>query len=535
MISGRIRPALDDESGPVSAHTSWFDRQRGWGAPILTAAALVGLGVLALLSFRSSLSDDTSSGRSGATAKAASKQSPAERINRDATSKDEKTERPQAQRASSATSSSTAAWLDRPSPKSVQVGKAGSVDQGIAVLLVHKAKTDSGGTEEWQRMDVDAPVFTADQLMALPGFRANLVLDKGVDVYLWGSVPYFLLPNSVLETAVILNDSSGYDLDLTLVRGRVILTSRKESALVRLRLYQEKEGTQVWNITLHEGAEVGLEKMAEPAADFVSLSEKTAPMTVFSLVALKGEADVRVEESRELSVSADGQGSSRSLPGQIRWENRSGRITTLVPDPSQRKDWEKALPANKVAETMASALRDLDQRSRKTDLRTAVREAVDDAGPASRILGIDCLGALDDVPGLLDVLGSFNEDQAENSVAAFVTLQGWLSRDGRQDRLVYDALLKRKLGEDDAQTVLRLLHGFSDQRSRDPATWEWLVRLLEHPNPMICYLAYQHLYQKVPAGREIPYSPRASAEQKTAAKAAWKKVIPDGSLPPELR
>jgi hypothetical protein len=511
----------------------------------LTAAALVGLGVLTLFSLRGSLTSRTSPTRLSGPEKGAGRRSTPDHFVRATSIADEKSAVPPSggpgssidasPPSSSSTPTKAPAWFDKPSRKSVEAGKLVSGDERFTVLL-HKHLAESGDTKEWQRLELNAPVSSADQLMVLPGFRANLMLDKGVDVYLWGSVPFFLLPEPVLETAVTLNDNSAYDLDLTLLSGRVILSSRKEPASVRLRVYQEKQGQQIWDINLHNGAKVGLEKMAEPAPDFVSLSEKTAmPLTVFSLAALKGEAEVRVEPSRVLNLAGDARGSGGSLPGQIRWDSKSGRITTFALDPTVRKDWEKALPATKVAEEMAGSLQDLDERFKKTDTRTALREAIDDPRPARRILGVTCLGALDDLPGLLDVLRNYNDNQIERSVAAFVTLHSWLGRESHGDRTIYDCLLERKNSEGDAQATLKLLHGFSDERRRDPSTWEWLIRLLTHPNPMICYLAYHHLYQNVPEGREIGYSPRATAEQKNVAMAAWKKVIPDGSLPPGLR
>ena len=51
--------------------------------------------------------------------------------------------------------------------------------------------------------------------------------------------------------------------------------------------------------------------------------------------------------------------------------------------------------------------------------------------------------------------------------------------------------------------------------------------------PTIGALAQWHLNRLAPAGKDIPYNPAGTAEERDQAFKAWKKLIPDGQLPPK--
>ena len=517
--NGELKSGIDTADSPFGL--PWIEGQSAWirwALPSLAAVALLGIGVLIWVQLRSSLAENSyRQPRQLILAGESKGSSSADRGSNGAGAR-----------------SAPVVWLDEPDKRSVHSGKLGSVDRQVPSMLVHK-KAATPELEGWERIEPDAPVATADLLMALPGFRANLVLDKGVDLYLWGSIPFFLLPRPVLETAVVLNYNRAYDLDFILLRGRVVLTNRKEQgpARVRVRFYHEKDKQEIWDITLHPGAEVALEKIGERNDDFDrNPNNNVSPLTLLSLAALKGEANVSVDESHVLSVQGDMAGDRQPLAAQITWDNRSGQKIQGPLDPDARKDWDRAMPASNVTQEMTTACRDLDKSFSGKSLGTALREAANDTRPSSRILAVDCLGAIDDLPDLLDVLGDCKDSQIEKCVAAFVTLHSWLGRNGQNDLKLYDTLLKRNFKEAEAVAIIQLLHGLSGERRRDPLTWELLIRDLAHPNPTLCYLAYHHLYQAVPEGRDIPYSPAGDAAQKKVAMAAWKNVIPDGKLPP---
>ncbi len=70
--------------------------------------------------------------------------------------------------------------------------------------------------------------------MSLPGYRSLLVLDSQVSMTLWGNIPEFSAFPPVLESAAMLNaPAAGFDLDLTLDRGRVQLSNEKPAGRAR--------------------------------------------------------------------------------------------------------------------------------------------------------------------------------------------------------------------------------------------------------------------------------------------------------------
>jgi hypothetical protein len=518
----------------------WFERHRAWGMPILTAILLVGLALVVFVTLRSVASDeprnstrttstragavDASSGPSAKPGTSAGSTPPA-KLHSDAPASSTASSREQSSSSARGSTSS-----GDPSQESVPVGKLAQAENKVPALLMH-----SPGVQSWERVRPEGAVSTADRLMALPGFQATIKLDKGLDLDLWGGVPFFLLRQPVLESVVVLHDSSAYDLDFTLLRGRVILTGRKERATVRARLYLEKDAHETWDIVLHEGTEVALQKIGERNDDVArDAIGQTSPSTQVTMVVLKGEASFQREHPHVLKVIVDPPGSDQAAaePTTATWDNRNRQLTKGTLSAEASKEWDRNLPQTEIAKEFATASRQLESHLDDKSPDTVLRDGANDASPASRILSIFCLGSIDDLPVLLDILADCKESQVEKCVAAYLTLHCWLGQSAQNDRQLFDTLLKRDVNEDDAVTVLRLLHGISDERRRDPATWQWLIGLLTAPNTTVAYLAYHHLYQAVPQGRDIAYDPHADAKQKKLAAEAWRKIIPDGKLPP---
>src|SRR5207245_284097 len=90
---------------------------------------------------------------------------------------------------------------------------------------------------------------------------------------------------------------------------------------------------------------------------------------------------------------------------------------------------------------------------------------------------------------------------------------------------------KTNLPAKQAETVLDLLHGFSEDDLTHPITYQVLLVLLESDRLAIRGLAYWHLSRLAPAGRELGYDPLAPKEQRQAALKKWQKLIPPGKVP----
>ena len=70
--------------------------------------------------------------------------------------------------------------------------------------------------------------MTGSSLLALPGYHAEIRSDSGAKLFLWGNLPDWL-PGGFLDCQVTLHaPPPGFDLDLTLDRGRIYLVGAEK-------------------------------------------------------------------------------------------------------------------------------------------------------------------------------------------------------------------------------------------------------------------------------------------------------------------
>jgi hypothetical protein len=159
---------------------------------------------------------------------------------------------------------------------------------------------------------------------------------------------------------------------------------------------------------------------------------------------------------------------------------------------------------------------------------TQVRES---EFPANRGYGVLCLAALDALPALVDAL---DRQHAEVRRAAAFALRQWASRSPEYDQELYRTLHEKKgYSKEKAELIVRLLHTFSADDLTSAKTYEMLTANLVHENLAIRELASWHLSRLVPDGaKTISYDPAGTPEERQQAFERWKKLIPDGKLPP---
>ena len=146
----------------------------------------------------------------------------------------------------------------------VVAGRLARPDAAVTPLLLHR----NLNTDEWERIPPEeGDVSTADRLLALPGFHAQVRLATDAVVELWGSLPE-LLPGPLLWSSATLHPpAEGFDADLTVHAGRVYLSARKPGGgRVRVRF-----ANQVWDVRLpDEKARVAVEvvpRLAPPGGN----------------------------------------------------------------------------------------------------------------------------------------------------------------------------------------------------------------------------------------------------------------------------
>jgi hypothetical protein len=394
----------------------------------------------------------------------------------------------------------------------------------------------SSDTAAWQRLASGAKVFTTDGLISLPGYRSELRLDTGVYVTLWGSVPEFGF-SPVLESAATLHAApAGFDADLTLDRGALLLANHKEkegeAARVRLRFRDE-----VWDVTLAEpGTEVGVALWGRRLQPY---GDGEGPQLECWLFVLKGKAGVKVRyvEHRDLEAAP--------VPTVLSWDNKGRGLQGPVP---ARDEVSKALltvwdkpPANEQTREVRRTLDELSMRlsgAKATEVALAeVLQPDDTLRPYHRVMAVRCLAALDAIPDLIDALGD-DQKPPEIRITSVEALRHWIARGDGQEAKLFDPkaqtgyLVDKKYRLLESQMILELLHTFSGEQLASPDTYAWLIDKLRHDKLAVRELAYWHLSRLVPAGGTIPYNPAWVADQRERAYEAWKKLIPDGKLPP---
>lgn len=409
------------------------------------------------------------------------------------------------------------AEIKPPSPNRVFVGKYAAAESGPATVLIQK-KSDK---DPWVRVKPRGFISTNDLLVSLPGYQSEVQLDSGVNLLMWGNLPDPFAKS--FESVATLHENPDMDLDMTLGRGRIAITNNKQDgpANVRVRFMDE-----VWDLGLQEPkTEVMLDLFGiyPPGVPFSKKADAEGPGAFLFLIVLKGQADLKVRFETQLLRE-------RSL---FTWDNQGP-----APRPPTALDklpsWtDRAQVRTKLPQKMKWGLDNLAAKLNKNaPVEVVLSETLNDPDPVTRELTVFGLGATDDLKTLLDALG--DEQHPEVREAAIRVLQTWIAHKAGQDMKLYK-VLEKKYGEVSAETIMVLLHWFSKNELAEPATYDLLISDLKHNKLPIRQLAFMHLRMLVPeAAKKIPYDPAGASDQLEKAYDEWKKVIPDGQLPPRI-
>jgi hypothetical protein len=329
-----------------------------------------------------------------------------------------------------------------------------------------------------------------------------------------------------MESAVILHDNPDADLDFTLDRGRVEISNRrkdKEPAHVRVRFRK-----QVWDLTLDPAGQVDLLLYGRwpRGVPFTKNAKDDEPTADLMLIVVMGNVQVKTA-SEELALHAP------PGPAVLHWLSGDGsggvRVERIEDLPAWVKPGLAALPKLK---DITAVMKLLEQRFvEHSSIDEALADSLDSDNPNTRRIAVYGLGALDDLPRLVDALTNKRHPDVRDT--AVVALRHWIGRGPGQDMKLYDVLVKDKhYSEGQAEIVLQLLHSFGDSDLARPATYETLIDYLMHDNLAVRQLAHFHLVRQVPAGRNIAYDAAAPEDARKQAYEKWKELVPSGKLPP---
>ena len=389
-------------------------------------------------------------------------------------------------------------------------------------FLVHR----EGEKNAWHLLAPGAEVYSEDLIVGLP---AGIINSKSRNVRLALLSDFARLsPYPVFESAVVLHETD-LDLDFTLERGRVDVANIQKGAKSKIRVRFQK---QVWDLTLGDKARVAFELYGRwPAGMHFSKTPKPDETPTLDLVLIVREGEVTLKALGKEFPLAQPPGAAYfhwdSVPP---FDDTPMKLETLPP-------WAKPLgPLTAFSGDAANLVNLLKEfvAARSKERPTSVEEALasllaSDSVPARRI-AIYGLGALDDLPRLIDALST--NKSADVRDVSVIALRHWIGRGEGQDMKLYEALVKKGYSEKNAARVMQLLHSFGNVAKASPATYETLIDFLTHENAGVRQLASWHLVRLAPTAK-ISYDPLGSPEELKAAQAKWKELIPTGKLPPK--
>jgi hypothetical protein len=384
--------------------------------------------------------------------------------------------------------------------------------------ILRREKPDA----KWQFVGEKEKLKPGDLLVGLPGAALESA-DKAVKLTFltdFGDSPF-----PVIECAVVLHPTKEFDLDLTLDRGRADLTNIKDkgAAKVRVRVHD-----RVFDLTLNEPkTRVALELYGRWAPGHrvkENPDPKDVPAANFVLLVLEGSAELKhAGKSHEMAAP----------PGAavIQWDNKGG----LDPSPAKLPElphWAKPdLDTNPKVQLLKKIFaRYYELVKTKSPEEILQNFIASDDADFHRAFIVFC-GALD----RLDLAAPVMRDPKHADLwdDAIRVLRHWIGRGPGQNQKLYQKLIEAKYRPVDAETVLQLLHSFSENDLARPETYEALIDYLEDERALIRALANWHLTRLVPDGKEFKFNPSGDKKDRDEAVKKWRKLIPPGKLPPK--
>jgi hypothetical protein len=165
------------------------------------------------------------------------------------------------------------------------------------------------------------------------------------------------------------------------------------------------------------------------------------------------------------------------------------------------------------------------------ELGAALEKAAGGGDALERKSAVTALGAVDDLPRLVNVLKS--KAPADARDMAILVLRHWLgSKPGQSIRLNNYLIKTEGYTPTQAKNLIHLCNGIVEEKARQPQTYDLLIMALNHAKQPTRELAHWHLIRLAPAGKDIPYDAAAPEAARTKAVEAWRQLIPEGQLPP---
>jgi hypothetical protein len=404
------------------------------------------------------------------------------------------------------------AVVERTSPPSKDRVPVGTYAGGLTDLPTALVAREDG-KDDWKKISHGGVVNTSDTLVAMPGFVSHVRSRTGVGLLLRGLVRDFMLADIMdflCDSAVILHANPKFDLDVTLLRGRIYLANRKEKGPCKIRLRFENE---VWDVTLgNPGDEVAVDLMRDylPVINYRAGEE---PWAQCYLAVLRGEVELKVDAFNSYNLDIEAPKWAHMDWDSFTKTRAPVKEEKLPPSLSKQPPSPEILPEVRRAglKRMLAALKDLEALlASPKSLDVALRETLEKPDPAARLLAIYCLAAIDAIGPVIDVLGDEDPTHLYDREAAFYSLRRWVGRSASQGKLLYDEktgtgiLIDKKYKKSEAASIFQLLHPVLADDLNKMETYEALARCLQSRKVAIAEMGYWRLLWlcggKLPAG-----------------------------------
>jgi len=327
-------------------------------------------------------------------------------------------------------------------------------------------------------------------------------------------------PYPIRETAIVLpTKASETDLDFTFERGRLDLVNRKDKGAAKVRVLVLGEP---WDLTLETpGTRIALEMFGRWPRG-VPFNPNPGPKDVptvhlISLV-LKGEVQVKHDGVQRLLQAPPGL-------AMLQWDN-SDPTNPLPQKLDKLPDWGTGENPTEEQKKLAAVLKKIHGLILTRPLDEVLDQLVKSDDPLERRFAVFAMGALDDLPRLAEALRTAKHDDVwDNGVLA---LRHWIGRGPGQDMTLYRGLIAKKgYTPLQAETVLTLLHSFSEEERAQIETYGLLIGYLSNDELPIRGLAHWHLKRLVDgkAVEAIGFDPLAPKEQRDKALAKWRELL----------
>ena len=390
----------------------------------------------------------------------------------------------------------------------------------VRCTKVHGAllmRAQSGG---WQSVASEADVPENRLMVALFGaeFRSG---NDAIEMRLLADVGQ-RGPFPVLEAAVRFHAPKTNDLDATLERGVAVLSNKKKAGAAHVRLQVRDE---VFEVTLTEPkARLAVEIYGRHVPGPAQVSDAKLDDPVANVVFFALEGEIVIGTQKQVTRLHAPPGNALFMWDSVTREPEVRRFDKL-PDfakPMDDKERQQFDTICGFAKTWAA---------KPGEIAKPLEKAVRSADPSQRKAAVAALGALDELPQLLQVLNA--KDHADARDMAVLVLRHWLGRSPGQSVRLYQFLTKTDgYNPTQAKNLLYLINGIEDEKLKQAETFDVLSHALNHSKMPVRELARWHLVRLVPDGKSIAYDAAAPEDQRLQAIAQWRRLVPEGKLPP---